>query len=145
MYVGIEEIREAAKKLTPSGFKLYLYFVENEDGWEFNFSPKDFMRSYNVAESTFRNAKHELIDKGYIIEEKNNHFVFYSNPEDNQLSKENLMKELIRIAERIKEYSEEDYENFKYKAYEISQLKVEKRKNLFIELLKEMRTKLDEL
>ena len=119
--------------------------MENENGWEFNFSPKDFMRSYNVAESTFRNAKRELIDKGYIIEEKNNHFIFYSNPEDSQLSKEDLMKELIRIAERIKEYSEEDYENFKYKAYEISQLRVEERKNLFIELLKEMRTKLDEL
>jgi len=42
MYVGIEEIREAAKSLTPSAFKLYLYLVENEDGWEFVLSPKDF-------------------------------------------------------------------------------------------------------
>ena len=42
MYVGINEIREAAKNLSPSALKLYLYFVENEDGWEFNFSPKDF-------------------------------------------------------------------------------------------------------
>ena len=145
MYVGIEEIREAAKKLSPSALKLYLYFVENEDGWEFNFSPKDFQKRYDVAESTSRNAKRELIDKGYIIEEKNNHFTFYSNPQDGLIKIDELRKELIRIANHIKEYDIELYEYFNSEALKTKDLPEIDKREKGIELLKEMRKKLDEL
>lgn len=69
MLVGIDEIREAAINLTPSAFKLYLYFVENENDWQFFLSPKDFQKAYGVAESTFRNAKKELIEKNILSRE----------------------------------------------------------------------------
>lgn len=96
MLVGIDEIREAAINLTPSAFKLYLYFVENENEWQFYLSPKDFQKAYNVAESTFRNAKKELIEKKYIIEGDKNCFDFYSTPQ-NSIDKETLGKEFNKI------------------------------------------------
>ena len=145
MYVGIEEIREAAKNLSPSGLKLYLYFVENEDGWEFNLSPKDFQNRYDVAESTYRNAKRELIDKGYIVEEDKNHFTFYSNPEDGLISLDDLRKEIIKIAGHIKEYDINVYNYFNEEALKTKTLnEIEKRK-AGIELLKSMRKELDRL
>lgn len=53
MLVGIDEIREATINLTPSAFKLYLYFVENENDWQFFLSPKDFQKAYGVAREYF--------------------------------------------------------------------------------------------
>lgn len=145
MYVGIDEIREAAKNLTPSGLKLYLYFVENENGWEFNLSPKDFQKNYDVAESTYRNAKKELIDKGYIVEEKNNHFTFYSSPADGLIPLEDLRKEIKRIAGHIREYDINLYNKFNEEALKTRDMEdLEKRKK-GLDLLKRMRKELDRL
>lgn len=81
LMVNINDIREAAKDLTPASLKLYLYFVENQDGYTFHLSPKDFMQSYNVSESTYRRSKEELIRKGYIVQ-NDKEITFYANKND---------------------------------------------------------------
>lgn len=145
MYIGIDEIREAAKNLTPSGFKLYLYFAENEDGWEFNLSPKNFQKAYNLAESTYRKAKQELIDKGYIVEHKHNHFVFYSCPADAVVPLDEIRKEINRLAGHIKEYDKELYAKFSEEAKATSGLEEAEKKKAGLDILKRMRKELDKL
>lgn len=145
MYVGIEEIREAAKTLTPSGLKLYLYFAENEGDWKFNLSPKNFQKAYDVAESTYRKAKQELIDKRYIVEQPNNHFIFYTSPAEATISMEDLREEIIRIAEHIKEYNKEIYNSFNNEAIQTNQLDEIEKKKKGLDMLKRMRKELDRL
>lgn len=145
MYIGIDEIREAAKNLTPSGFKLYLYFAENEDGWEFNLSPKNFQKAYGLAESTYRKAKQELIDKGYIVEHKHNHFVFYSCPADAAVPLDEIRKEINRLAGHIKEYDRELYAKFSEEAKATSGLEEAEKKKAGLDILKRMRKELDKL
>lgn len=146
MYVGIDEIRAAAINLSPSAFKLYLYFVENEDGWNFHFFPKNFQNAYNVSESTYRNAKRELTTKGYIIQNQNNTFTFYSNPKDAEPSLEVLVKEMQRLGGHIKEYDINIHGKFYDEAKIIfSETDEEIKKNKVIDLVKRMRKALDEL
>lgn len=139
MYVGIEEIREAAKSLTPSAFKLYLYLVENEDGWEFVLSPKDFQNSYGLAESTYRKAKQELIDKGYIEEKPKNHFEFYSSPIDRRISIETLRQEANKIGQVIQIYDSELLKKFLEKAKTIQTKTEEEQKKEYMQLIKDMK------
>lgn len=80
LIIGNEELQNAYKNLTHSGLALYLYFMENEDGSSFPLSPSDFCKKYNLSESSYRRAKRELKDKGYIVDRDFNRFDFYSQP-----------------------------------------------------------------
>ena len=138
MYVGIEEIRQASIDLTPSAFKLYLYFVENEDGWEFNFSPKNFQNVYKVAESTYRKAKQELIDKKYIVEEQHNHFIFYSSPREFNITIDELRRRLNEAAATIEIYNKESYTKYKNEVKEFTNKEEKEKIRCGINLLKRM-------
>lgn len=77
--IDTEEMRKASINLSPSAFKLFLCFVISENNQEYNFSPKSFQKEFNISESTYWNAKKELIKKGYLIK-KDNNIIFHSNP-----------------------------------------------------------------
>lgn len=145
MYIGIDEIREATKNLTPSGLKLYLYFAENEAGWNFLLSPKDFYYSYGVAESTYRKAKQELIDKGYIIEGERNHFDFYTVPQDKDISMEDLRSQLKKLGNLIRRYSEDEFQKICVKCDKIKDLPEKEKKQEGKKLLKEMQEEIKQL
>lgn len=98
--VNIQDIREAASELSPSALKLYLYFVENLDSYFFHLSPKDFMTAYNVSESTYRRAKTELLEKGYLAQEENQ-LHFYANKDDLPLSKEQYRKRINELGKNL--------------------------------------------
>lgn len=66
-----EDYCSAAKDLSPSALNLYMYLAKNRDGYEFYFSSKDYCKTFNVVDKTYRNAKHELERKGYLKEEGN--------------------------------------------------------------------------
>lgn len=100
LMVNIKEIRCAASELSPAALKLYLYFVENQDGFLFHLSPKDFTSAYNVSESTYRRAKAELIEKGYAIQE-GNELHFYANKDDVPLSDEEYKKKINAIGKTL--------------------------------------------
>lgn len=145
MYVGIEEIRNAAKNLTPSAFKLYLYFAENADDWKFSLSFNDFNQAYGVAESTYRKAKQELIDKGYIVEREHNNFDFYTDPSDAVSDLKTIQEEMTVLLGRIDEYDNKITEDFLSKIRTISALQGKEKERRAIEILKEMRKTLDGL
>lgn len=98
--VGIKNIRKAAKELSPAALKLYLYFVENQDNYFFHLSPKDFCIAYDVSESTYRRAKDELIQKGYIVQnDKEVHF--YDDKDDAPLPIEEYKKKINEIGKNL--------------------------------------------
>ena len=146
MYIGIEEIRNAAKVLSPSALKLYLYFAENEAGWKFYLSPKDFYKSYGVAESTYRNAKVELIKNGYIIEEEGkNCFTFFTTPRNEVLDIVELKKELNLIGNKLKDENINIYNKYFEKIKSYKELPEDEKYYRIEQLLKEMKRDLDNI
>lgn len=145
MYIGIEEIREATKNLSPAALKLYLYFAENENDWQFNLSPKNFQKVYDVAESTYRKAKRELIDKGYIIEKEHNCFDFYTTPYENKLSIEEIREALVEAAAKVRYYDVKTFNYYNELARKTEGMSEEEKKKEGLKILKMMRNYLLEV
>lgn len=67
MQVGIDEWTHAFSTLTKSGFGLYLYLCGNMDGFRLALSSVDVQRTLNISDSSYRRAKNELLEKGYLV------------------------------------------------------------------------------
>lgn len=98
----------AAEELSPSALKLYMYLAKNKDGYEFYFSSKDFCQTFNIVDRTYRNAKEELIRKGYLKESNNNKVHFSANAAFKE-TKEHLKEELTKLASILKRENIELY------------------------------------
>ena len=70
-----------------------MYLAKNKDGYEFFFSSKDYCDTFKVVDKTFRNAKNELINKGYLREESKNRVNFSSSAAFKE-TKDNLQEKL---------------------------------------------------
>lgn len=117
--IGFDEIREAANELKPGTLKLYLYLIENIDGFDFWLSPADVMAKYKISKSTYDRAKAELIEKGYLVETKGK-LHFYANKEDRKMPIEELRKNINDLFKKAKlTCSIEQIEDFKTKADKI--------------------------
>lgn len=91
----------AAKELSPAAMKLFMYLAKNQDGYTFWFSSKDYCQTFDLADSTFRKAKKELLDKGYLKEKDNNQVYFNTKPTFRDTI-ENLKIEFTEIGEQLK-------------------------------------------
>lgn len=91
-----KEYCQAAKELSPSALNLFMYLAKNQDGYEFWLSPKDYYTTFGVTEKTYRNAKRELIDKGYLKEKDTNKITFNSRGAFKR-TKESVKEELKRL------------------------------------------------
>lgn len=74
----IDDMAEAARLLTPSAFKLYLYLAGNKPGYDMALSPADFEAVYGVKVGTYRKAVTELIEKGYLVNKSGNVWDFFT-------------------------------------------------------------------
>lgn len=95
-----EDLAMAARDLTPVGFKLYLYLAKNQDNYQLNFSSKDFCKTLDVSDRSFRDAKKLLIQKGYLQELENNKINFCTRPVYLN-KKEDLKNRIIQIGEEL--------------------------------------------
>lgn len=95
-----DEYIEASKILTPSGLKLFMYLAKNQDGYEFYFSSKNYCDTFGVTDKTYRNARAELFEKGYLREGENNN-VFFSANRAYKDTKEKVKLELKELGERL--------------------------------------------
>ena len=103
-----EEYTAAAKELSPSALNLYMYLAKNQDNYNLWFSSKDYCQTFDVVDKTYRNARNELLRKGYLKEGENNHVYFDSSGRYKE-TKENLISELKEIGSRLKTQDEERY------------------------------------
>ena len=62
-----EPLKEAMRNLSGNGFKLYMYLLSWEGQKYYDFSPSGIHKSLHISDEGARNARDELIDKGYII------------------------------------------------------------------------------
>jgi len=69
-------IIEAMRVLNGNAFKLYLYLFSWEGRGYYDFSPAAIKKELKMSDEGAREAKKELIKKGYIIQE-NDKEVFY--------------------------------------------------------------------
>lgn len=106
-----EDYCAAARELSPSALNLYMYLAKNKDGYEFFFSSKDYCDTFKVVDKTFRNAKNELINKGYLREESKNRVNFSSSAAFKE-TKDNLQEKLKELNSKIKLLDESIYNDF---------------------------------
>lgn len=100
----------AAKELSPAAMKLFMYLAKNQDGYVFWFSSKDYCQTFDLADSTFRKAKKELLDKGYLKEKENNQVYFNTKPTFKETI-ESLKENFKQLGEQLKVEDMESYNN----------------------------------
>lgn len=88
--IDCQALATAARLLTPSGFKLYLYLASNQNNYEKDYSPRDFSNVYGLSVDAARRAPADLVNCGYIIEE-NGKLNFYETPHDPPLTTDDIL------------------------------------------------------
>lgn len=78
----IDNIEEAMKKLSKTGFQVYIYLLCNRDGYELEYSPTHISYKTSMCLESARKAFIELEKNGYLIQSKESkHFyTFYEKP-----------------------------------------------------------------
>lgn len=75
--------RIAAKTLTPSAFKVWLYITANKNGYTFDLSSADVVDTYGVSKRSYSDALKELERLGYLqpkVKGKTRYYTFYDIP-----------------------------------------------------------------
>lgn len=103
-----KDYTSAANELSPAAMKLFMYLAKNQDGYTFWFSSKDYCDTFNLADSTFRKAKKELLDKGYL-KEKNSNQVYFNSSGAFKETKESLQEHLKEVTSTLRAASNEQY------------------------------------
>ena len=82
LQVGIDEWMTAFNTLKPGTFGLYLYLCSNREGFNLALSSVAVQHALGYSDSTYRRAKKELIEKGYlIVSERSTHVMdFFPTP-----------------------------------------------------------------
>lgn len=82
LQVSIDEWTTAFSTLKPGTFGLYLYLCGNMDGFNLALSSVAVQRALGYSDSTYRRAKKELIEKGYLVVNERSHHVmdFFPTP-----------------------------------------------------------------
>ena len=72
-----EPIKEAMRVLNGNAFKLWMYLFSWEGKRKYEFTPSHLAKELKMSDEGARNARKELIDKGYLIEKEDNKLEFY--------------------------------------------------------------------
>lgn len=80
LQVGNDEWQRAARELTGSAFKLYLYLAGNRDGYDLALSQKAVEDATGLSKNTYHRAVEELEAKGYLSFAKGNAYTFSTTP-----------------------------------------------------------------
>lgn len=80
LQVGNDEWQRAARELTGSTFKLYLYLAGNRDGYDLALSQKAVEDATGISKNTYHRAVEELESKGYLSFVNGNAYVFSTTP-----------------------------------------------------------------
>jgi hypothetical protein len=76
-----QEVSEAAMRdLKGSGFKLWYYLCGNCQGFELDLSKAHYCKVTGESESSYRRAKAELMEKGYLVQKEACFYEFIESP-----------------------------------------------------------------
>lgn len=82
LQVGNDEWQRAARELSGSAFKLYLYLAGNKDGYDLALSQKAVENMIGLSKNTYHQAVKELEAKSYLSCVKGNVYVFSTSPSE---------------------------------------------------------------
>ena len=72
-----DPLKAPMRILNGNAYKLWVYLLSWEGQGYYDFSPASIAKELNVSDQGARNAKQELIDKGYLTENADGTFEFY--------------------------------------------------------------------
>lgn len=79
--INIEAMKNAAQKLKPAAFKLWVYFAKNQPHYELNLSSAAVLTEFGMKKDMYDSAVHELIENGFLVlGRKNTFYDFYEKP-----------------------------------------------------------------
>ena len=78
--IEMSALEKAAQTLDAGAFKPWIYFVKNQDGFEFALSGTAVEEYFGMKKAQYDNAVHTLIEKGYLKCLHGNHYLFSDNP-----------------------------------------------------------------
>ena len=84
LYIDQEAVQIAAKNLTPSGLKIWLYLAQNSNGYVMALSHKELEKWGGLSKNAYKSAKDELKEKGYLQLRKGNHYDFFVFPQESK-------------------------------------------------------------
>ena len=77
--INIEVLKNALNTLKCNEFIVWMYIAKNQNQFTFALSSKETCRICNICRSTYVNAIHALLDKGYLVPkvDEKNVYIFY--------------------------------------------------------------------
>lgn len=78
--INLQALESASIDLQAGAFKLWVYFAKNQDRFTFALSSKDAEQTFGIKIKQYNNAIKELEEKGYLIKQKGNEYIFSETP-----------------------------------------------------------------
>ena len=75
-------IKVAMRTLNGNAFKLWMYLLSWEGKGTYDFSPASIAKELKMSDEGARNARKELLDKGYLIEMDDSFMEFFPISKD---------------------------------------------------------------
>ena len=101
--VSNENLKSAMYNLSSSAFMLWIYFLDNSNGYPLELYPVDFCNITGLSDSTYRRAFKELEETGYLIQSKKQKNLY--------LFKE--LSESAKMPDIVKSLDSDDFESMK--------------------------------
>lgn len=77
-----EPLMNVMSDLSHSAFIMWMYLNKWRGKGVYEFSPANIEDNFGISDVTIRKYKQELIEKGYLVQESQNHFSFIPYPEN---------------------------------------------------------------
>lgn len=79
---SVEATKEAMRVLTKPGFYLYMYFLQNQDKYNFILRRTNALQETTLSKTSYYAAIADLIEYGYLAETEDG-YTFYELAKDN--------------------------------------------------------------
>ena len=84
--INIKAMEEAMALLKPNAYKLWCYLAKNQNNHTFALSCVDTCRFCKMSKPTYLTSVQELIETGYLVNTKGNHYDFFEKlPEEKEV------------------------------------------------------------
>lgn len=84
--LNIEAMEEAMALLKPNAYKLWCYMAKNQNNYTFALSCVDACKFCKMSKPTYLTSVQELIETGYLVRTKGNHYDFFEKlPEEKEV------------------------------------------------------------
>lgn len=92
--VSNTNLKTAMYNLGSSAFILWIYFLDNSNGYTLDLYPVDFCNITGLSDSTYRRAFKELEEKGYLIHSKKQKNLYLFKEESDKAEYPDLIKSI---------------------------------------------------